>query len=183
MSEEMTELESLKERADMMGLKYHPRVGVAKLKAAIEKSLNGEADEPEDDEPDVAPKISSRQAREVKRKATVKDMSRLIRITLSCNDPQYNKRGGIMKEVGNSYGSFKKYIPFDKEFHVPKVIVDHLRSCTFQKSVTKKSRDTGRKITTYTTAKQFVIDVLEPLTEQQIKDLAVSQARSGSLED
>ena len=178
MSEEMTELESLKERADQMGLKYHPRTGVEKLKKAIDAKLSGT------DEAEEAPvKLSSRAKRENVRKDTVKRMGKLVRIVLSCNDPQYAERGGILKEVGNSYGSFKKYIPFGKEFHVPKVIVDHLRACTYTKSTETKNPSTGRKGVKYTTAKQFVIDVLEPLTEQEIKDLAASQARSGSLED
>ena len=181
MSEEMTELQSLKERAEMMGLKVHPRAGVDKIKAAINAKLNGESTEESTD--GETPKVTKKQKRELTRKELVKSMGKLVRITLSCNDPQYAGRGGVLKEVGNSFVSFKKFIPFDTEFHVPSVIVDHLRGCTFTKSVAGKDKLTGRKTVKYVTAKQFVIDTLAPLTEDELKELASQQARSGSIED
>ena len=182
MSDAQTELESLRERADLMGLKYHPRAGVEKLKEAINAKLTGESDEDEASEADKK-SLTKRQTREVKRKEVRKEAGRLIRFTLSCNDPQFSSRGGIMKEVGNSLISFKKFIPFDTAFHAPKIIVDHLKSCTYTKSVESKDKTTGRKVVKYIVAKQFVLDILEPLTQEQLKDLALEQARTGSLED
>ncbi len=182
MSEEMTELESLQERANLMGLKFHPRAGVAKLKSLIDAAMNGGEDE-EAEETKTDAKLSKRQQAEVKRKDLLKESGKLIRVTVSCNDPQFSKRGGVMKEVGNSFVTFKKFIPFDEEFHIPKIIVDHLKACTFTKSNERKNKNTGRKEVYYTTAKQFVVDTLEPLTEQELKDLAAQQQRSGSLED
>jgi len=77
MSDEETntpsELDLLKERADLMGLKYHPRIGTAKLAAMVNAKLSGETpiedDTVEADEPPAKPKKAKKKSKKTPVKA------------------------------------------------------------------------------------------------------------------
>ena len=49
MAEEIAEIDVLKERADKMGLKYSPNIGLETLRTKIEKALNGDNNDPDEE--------------------------------------------------------------------------------------------------------------------------------------
>lgn len=165
------ELEALKQRADLMGVKYHPNTGVEKLKAKIENALNGE----KQPEPEAAKPAGTSLAS--KKKQQREECLALKRIRLTCMDP--NKRawkGELFTISNNLVGTVKRYVPFDTEdgWHVPKIIYDHIKTAKCQIFVKEKIKGVdvpkGKLINTY------AVEDLPPLTEKQIKELARKQA-------
>lgn len=159
----MDELATLKARADMLGITYHPSIGLEKLKEKL-----AAVQQPKEEEQPVAVAKADPKA----------DALRLIRIRLSCMNPAKKEWEGEIISVGNSVvGTVKKYIPFnaDEGWHVPKMLYDYLVEKQCQVFVTiKDSR--GNSVRKGKLIKEFAIDVLPPLTEGELKEMARRQA-------
>ena len=164
------ELTALKARADMMGVKYHPSISLEKLKEKITAHMNAEEDKP------VAEP-------EMDRAALQKSASELMRIRVTCMNPAKKEWEGEIFTVGNSVvGTFKKYVPFnaDEGWHVPRIIYEQLkdRECQVFTTVRDSRGNSTRK---GKLIKEFAIEVLPNLTEEEIKELAQRQAMAKSV--
>jgi hypothetical protein len=85
--------------------------------------------------------------------------------------------------VGNAaIGTFKKYVPFnaDEGWHVPKVIYKQIvgRQCQVFYA-TKDSK--GNSIRRSKLIKEFAVEVLPPLTKEELHELAQRQAMAKSV--
>ena len=161
----MDELATLKARADMLGITYHPSIGVEKLKEKISAVTSNQPREPETVAGDVKndPKA---------------DALRLIRIRLQCMNPAKKEWEGEIISVGNSVvGTVKKYIPFnaDEGWHVPKMLFDYLNEKQCQVFVTVKD-SRGNSIRKGKLIKEFSIEVLPPLSPAELQEMARRQA-------
>lgn len=173
------ELSSLKARADLMGIAYHPSVGLAtlrkKINGAIENTGPIEDDEPE--ETPVAPvQVAETLAEQRIRKRN--DAIRLIRIRVSCMNPAKKEHDGEMITVGNSsVGTITKYVPFNNEegWHVPSIILDQLKDRMCQIFVTTKD-SRGNSVRTGKLIKEFNIEIMPDLTPDELQALAQRQA-------
>lgn len=164
------ELTALKARADMMGVKYHPSISLEKLKEKITAHMNAGEDKP------VAEP-------EMDRAALQKSASELMRIRVTCMNPAKKEWEGEIFTVGNSVvGTFKKYVPFnaDEGWHVPRIIYEQLkdRECQVFTTVRDSRGNSTRK---GKLIKEFAIEVLPNLTEEEIKELAQRQAMAKSV--
>lgn len=164
------ELTALKARADMMGVKYHPSISLEKLKEKITAHMNAEEDKP------VAEP-------EMDRAALQKSASELMRIRVTCMNPAKKEWEGEIFTVGNAVvGTFKKYVPFnaDEGWHVPRIIYEQLkdRECQVFTTVRDSRGNSTRK---GKLIKEFAIEVLPNLTEEEIKELAQRQAMAKSV--
>lgn len=161
----MDELATLKARADMLGIAYHPSIGVEKLKEKISAVTSNQPKEPEIVVGDVKNDLKA-------------DALRLIRIRLQCMNPVKKEWEGEIISVGNSVvGTVKKYIPFnaDEGWHVPKMLFDYLNEKQCQVFVTVKD-SRGNNIRKGKLIKEFAIDVLPPLTPAELQEMARRQA-------
>lgn len=162
-------LATLKARADMLGIKYHPSISLEKLREKVNASLGSEDQE-------VAAPVVDRA--ELQRKA-----SELVRIRVTCMNPAKKEWEGEIFTVGNSVvGTFKKYVPFnaDEGWHVPRIIYEQLKARECQIFVTVKG-PRGNTTRKGKLIKEFAIEVLPPLTEEELHDLAQRQAMSQSV--
>ena len=79
-------------------------------------------------------------------------------------------------------GTFKKYVPFnaDEGWHVPRIIYEQLkdRECQVFTTVRDSRGNSTRK---GKLIKEFAIEVLPNLTEEEIKELAQRQAMAKSV--
>jgi hypothetical protein len=176
------ELAALKARADMMGVNYHPSIGLEKLREKVNAAIAGEATK---EEAPAAPAAKSGEETEGQRTKRLKDDAhRLVRVRLVCMNPAKAEWPGEIVSVGNAVvGSVSKYIPFnaDEGWHIPNIILQHLkeRQCqvfhTVQDSRGNKTRK-GKLI------REFSIEELPPLTQEELHDLAQRQAMAGSVE-
>jgi hypothetical protein len=103
--------------------------------------------------------------------------AQLVHCKIHCNNPDKRNWNGEFISVGSAkLGTFKKYVPFDgKPYHLPKIIYDMLveKKCTIMQ---KGTDDRGVKATIPSQIKEFNIEVLEPLTLEELDDLRVQQA-------
>lgn len=179
------ELTALKQRADLLGISYHPSIGLEKLREKVNAAITSQDPEPEatPTDPD-APVQEAKESEAAKRLRLRNEAAALVRIRITCMNP--NKRewdGEIITAGNNAVGTFKKYIPFnnDEGWHVPNIIYKQLlaRECQVFVTVTD---DRGNKVRRGKMIKEFAIEVLPQLTEKELAELARRQAMAKSVD-
>ena len=177
------ELTALKTRADLMGLSYHPSIGLEKLRAKVQEALS---DIPANTEVRAAPKLSlpHSETPDEYRGRKRKESSELVRIRLSCMNPNKKDWAGEIITTGNTLvGTFAKYVPFAAEdgWHVPRIIYDQLveRKCQVFVSTRDSKGNTSRK---GKLIKEFAIEILPPLSVEELKELAQRQALANAID-
>ena len=204
MTEENTTaaLEALKEQATLLGITYHPSIGFKKLQNKVDGALqiikNTPAPSPEEDtkasEYPVPTPLNTRIAEPIvtklaesaaqRRMRLIADASRLVRIRVTCMNPSKREYEGEIFTVSNSVvGTFRKYVPYNIEegWLVPNIIFKHLKERECQVFQTQKMPG-GEKKRVGKLIKEMAIEVLDPLTEEEIVDLATRQAISHSID-
>lgn len=177
-----SELDTLKARADLLGINYHPSIGVEKLREKVAAAM---ADKPPTEATtapsgaSVKPGEMTEAQLEAQRMSNLRDEQlALIRIRLTCMNPNKAEWDGEIFTVGNSLvGSVTKYVPFnaDDGWHVPKILLDTLMDRQCQIFVTTKSKH-GVNVRQGKLIKEFSIQILDPLTPEELKELARRQA-------
>lgn len=187
------ELTLLKERAAIMGITHHPSIGVEKLKIKINDALAAGKTEPNVKAPineplpvheRKRPKLSEADIKRMYHSRLRKEANRLVRIRLTCMNPNKKNWPGEVFTISNSViGTVKKFVPFNAEegYHVPQVIYDHLKNRKYQQFSTVKYPN-GLQKKVGKLVKEFAIEKLDPLTEAQLKDLAERQAMNHSID-
>jgi len=190
------EREVLKARADMLGLTYHPSIGIEKLREKIAAALAADGSpKPEADAPVAAAPASAPAAAPVpavetdgqRRRRLKNEALKLVRIRISCMNPAKKEWQGELFTVGNSaVGSITKYVPFEAEdgYHVPFILYQALLARECQVFVNAKQEIAGRTVTVRKgkLIREFAIEVLPQLTEEELKDLALRQAANRSID-
>lgn len=172
------ELATLKARADALGISYHPSIGVEKLREKVNAVLK------KDEAPQEAPAADAKETESQRRNRLRQEASKLVRIRLTCMNPHKKEWQGEFITAGNAVvGTFTKYIPFnaDEGWHVPHIIYEQLRDRECQVFVTVRDSK-GNATRKGKTIKEFAIEVLPPLTEEELKDLAQRQAMAKSVD-
>lgn len=178
---EQSELASLKARADLAGVKYHPNIGVDALREKLNAKLGytDEFDSSKAEDSVVTPTKSLQQYLQETELA-------LVRIRVSCNNPSKKDLQGEWFTVDNRYiGTIRKFVPFgeamDKGYHVPKCIYTVLKEREYLRVTTRKDNK-GNTVMDSRYVPEYSIEVLPPLTEQELKDLAKLQLATGSVD-
>lgn len=173
------ELTTLKARADLLGLKYHPSISVEKLREKVAAAVA--ADTPPEPEPVVVEPAAESAAERRGRKR--KEANELVRVRVTCMNPAKAEWEGEIFTAGNStVGSFSKFIPFnaDEGWHVPRIILNQIqqRQCQIFVSVRDARGNTTRK---GKLIKEFAVEVMPQLTPKELADLAQRQAMAKSI--
>lgn len=169
--DEKLELETLKERADLMNITYHPSIGLEKLREKVNSIL---ASAPNGT---TTPILDKRALR--------KKASRLVRVVITCMDTNKKDWLGDYFMAGNStIGMIKKYVPFDKEFHVPEILLNVIRSKKHPKAFkTGKKDGFGDAVIKWKDVPTYGIRELPPLTEEELSNLAESQRARQAIDE
>jgi hypothetical protein len=172
------ELDRLKEQADSLGMKYNVNIGKEKLLANL-KAFQ--------DKPPVFTKITpvkeTPTPQQLKMKV-VKDATRLVRVRVTCMNPNKKEWEGEVFTASNSVvPTQKKFVPFNAEdgWHVPQIIVNVMaeRKCQIFKSVKGPK---GEKIRKGFPQPEFNIEYMDALSESEMKELATQQAMANNLD-
>lgn len=118
-----------------------------------------------------------------KRKRIRMEANRLVRIRVACMNPAKKEWQGEIFTTGNAaVGTLKKFVPFNVEegWHVPKMILDMIQARQCQVFVTKKAKN-GIKVREGKLIKEFNVEILPDLTEDELHDLAQRQAMAGGV--
>lgn len=174
------ELTTLKARADLMGVQYHPSIGVEKLREKIKAATEGTPVVEQPKEPEAVVVETDGQ----KRSRLKKQAMELVRIRLTCMNPAKAEWDGEIITAGNSaVGSIVKFVPFnaDEGWHVPRIIYEQLKERQCQVFVSKKDAR-GNNTRQGKLIKEFSIEVLPALTPVELAELARRQAMAKSID-
>jgi hypothetical protein len=198
-----SELEMLKERAKVMNITHSNNIGVEALRAKINAKLNGEEEPAEVLETPNALEAglanmgkALEKAEEAKpveaparimtlREYLIKENMMLLRCRITNLDPKKKDLPGEIITVANEHlGTVRKFIPYgeatENGFHIPKILYEFLKSRKFTNiSVTKKD---GKEHVSTRDVAEFSLEILDPLTTEELNDLKQAQIAAGSIE-
>jgi len=186
------ELTLLKDRAKLMGIKFSNNIRIESLREKIAAKIAGEempAEEPMNKVNPLAAVGAAQEAPAVKqmtlRETLIKDQMKLVRLRIQNLDPKKKDLPGEVLCVANEYlGTVKKYIPYgeasDDGYHVPFCIFTELESRRFQNVRTYTDKATGQIRIESSWAREFSLEVLPPLTQAELAQLASAQAAAGN---
>lgn len=164
-------------RAAVMGLTVHPNAKNETIAAKITAALKADADASEgtpEPVPAAAPAVAEKADKELH------PSKRLVRVVITCNDPQKADQTGDIVTVSNGeIGHIRFYFHFNKPWHVPQAVLDTLKE---SKLFLHSSRKDGREIVTREVPR-YNIEVLAPLDEKQRERIAAKQAAALASED
>lgn len=170
------ELTALKERADLMGIKYSNNIGLETLRAKINEKLE-----------DKQIEVEGVQSKAALRKKVMDEQMKLVRIRLNVLNPAKRAWRGEVFTIANAVlGTVKKFVPYDPAFyengyHVPYCIYKMLLNKTFLNITIKKVN--GKEYPQTSFAKEFGIEVLPNLTREELDELAKEQAAGNRIGD
>lgn len=115
------------------------------------------------------------------------EQMKLVRVRISNMDPKKADLPGEILTVANRYvGNVKIFVPYgektDDGWHIPYIIYKLLVSRKFLQIKTTKNPVTRQLQVTKRWVREFAIEVMDPLTVNEIKDLANQQAAAGSID-
>lgn len=187
-----SELDSLKRVATQMGISFHPNIkDEAKLREKIDAVRNAGGDntpEQENDpeltpEPNTAPAEpeagppAAEETKTQRRQRLLREATRLVRVRITCMNPMKSEWQGEIFTVGNrSIGNIKKFVPFETEWHVPQAILNMIEERKYQMFYTVRDKRTGQTGRKGKMVKEFAIERLPDLTEEELHDLKQRQA-------
>lgn len=180
---QVDELQLLKERAKILGIPTG-NVGVDTLRKKIQDKLEGKTDEKAvvSGAGDV-PKTKAQIEQETRERLQLEQM-RLVRCRIYNLNPQKNDLRGEIITVGNKYlGTVRKFIPFgevtDGGYHIPMCIYKELKGKKFQQIRTKSKN--GQIEVSRRMVPEYNIEILPPLTKDELEELALQQAAAERL--
>jgi len=180
-AEAPSRLDTLKQRADMLGLKYHHKIGETKLAEQIAAHLADDVPE----EPQPAREVpSAAVARSTQLAEKKKKANKLVRVRVTCMNPNKREWEGEIIACGNRYfGNIKKYIPFDNAegWHMPSILVDLLKSKKCQIFVERRN-ERGEKYKQGRLIPEYNVEILPDLSREQLEELARKQALSHAID-
>ena len=187
-----SELDMLKARAKMIGLVFSNNISVDTLREKIRAKL--EDKESPEDKPVVGqvnalvPEETPQAKTPTLREYMVNTQMKLVRLRITNLDPKKKDIPGEIITVANEYlGTVRKYIPFgevtDNGYHVPYCIYTELESRKFLNIRTVKDPRTGTNSVQSTMAREFALEILPTLTQEELARLAASQAANGTFSE
>lgn len=189
---QVNERELLMNKARLMGIEFSNNIGTDTLRARINAKLDGVSapaseDEPAPVETNALTGEASNAPKKTLRQEIYDEQMKLVRIRITCMDPKKKDLQGEIFTIANEYlGTVRKFVPFgdatENGFHVPYCIYTMLKEREFLNIRTLKDRKTGSPRVESNYAKEFAIEVLPPLTQEELKRLATAQIAAGSLD-
>ena len=195
------ELTVLKQRATMMGIAFSNNISVATLRKKIEDKLAGEPETPEaTDQPngleeaakvadakDTTPAPGAKVKPKTEYEIQYAEQMKLVRCRITCLNPnKANLPGEILTVANRVLGTVKKFIPYgevtDDGYHIPYILYKTLEDKKFLHIRSTRDRKTGTPQIHTSWAKEFAIEVLPPLTQEELERLATAQTAAGSVE-
>lgn len=180
------EKELLRAEAKALGLNPHHMLSAEKLKVLIEEA-KGNSNETATEEAieAVSTQATITPLTEAEERAKVyQEQMQLVRCRIICHDPRKQALGGEIYSVSSDItGLVQKQIPYNEAFYkngyqIPRILVEMLKSKKFnQRTPTKVMVDTTPvERLNLSPTNLFTIIELPQLTEQELKELAHTQA-------
>ena len=185
-----TRLQALKQKATLMGITFSNNIGEDALAKKIEEKLAGNAPVAQTSElnpldGDVAG--SKPKAKMTLRQRQIAEQMALIRVRITCMNPQKKDLQGEIYTVANEFiGNVRKFIPYGEAseggYHIPKCLLTMLQEKKFLQITTVRDKRTGTTRPVTKEVREFAIEILPPLTQEELRELATAQIAAGSID-
>ena len=205
-----SELDMLKKRAKMMGITFSNNIGLdalrEKIKDAMENSESAaqrrqqeqQASKDPSNNAVTQPDVSKGEGGNVNaltggrtgkklslRQHLQQEKMKLVRVRITNLDPKKKDLPGEIITVANEFlGTVRKFVPFgevtDNGYHIPQCLYDMLKERTFVSIKTRKGPK-GEQIVEHQNAREFSLEVLPPLTQEELAKLGAAQQAAGGL--
>ncbi len=184
-SMEASELTTLKSNATLMGISFHPNIGLAKLQEKIqEKRIENDnirqenitITEAQKAEKALVAAGNGKETAQQRKLRIRKEALRLIRLRVTTMNPVNAALKGVILAVCNStIGTIKRYIPFnaDQGWHVPYALYQQLLDKKFMTHYEVKTGN--RTVKRHRLVPEYAIEIMPPLTAEELKDLQQRQ--------
>ena len=111
---------------------------------------------------------------------------KLVRVRISCMNPQRAKMGSVIITTGNEYtGTVRKVVFFGEKtengYHIPQIILNVLQRRKFQQVVEERNHK-GHLVPRARWMKEFNIEILPPLTQKELNALKDRQLATNSID-
>lgn len=108
----------------------------------------------------------------------LKDAMKLVRCVVTCNNKNKTEYLGEVFSVQNAkLKEVKKFVPFGEITHIPQILFNMLKERKYQMFKTK--RENGIPKTTSHLINEFNIDVLPPITREELEAIKQKQLAEG----
>lgn len=172
--------QKLRENGKLLGLDFGPNTSIQTMRdqlvAARELILDAPAEEQGKEEP--ANEFALR--RKLKMENT-----KLVRIRIACVNPAKADLPGEIFTVHNDFvGTVKKFVPYNEAgdaYHVPMLLLKFLKRKKFLQIILPPKGSHAPPTTKMVS--EFAITVLDPLTKQELAELARAQGAAEAAED
>lgn len=164
-------LEELKARATELGVKFHSSISAEKLAEKLDAAVKG----------DVTDEAPTKENTKPTRAELLAEATKLVRVNVSCMNPQKAEWDGEILTAGNSIvGTHRKFVKFNTEegWHIPNILYKALKNRKFQTFYNKQTKN-GVTMRASRLIPEFSIEVLDPLSQEELGELAKSQAARG----
>lgn len=130
---------------------------------------------------DTRPKVRSNTLQQLLRD----EQMALVRVRITCMNPHKQDLPGEFHTISNRIlGTVRMFIPYgektDHGWHIPLVMYNHLKNKTFLQLRFGKPENGMPKVDYNHFPREFAIEVLEPLTPEQIKHIGKAQLAAGT---
>lgn len=170
------ELAALKDKADLLGVKYHPSISADKLRAKIKEHVEKPV-EVTAAQTTAAPVAKVNESAAEERVRLKQEALRLVRVNITCMNPHKREWESDIFTVGNSViGTVSRCVPFNVDWHVEAIMLNMIKERKCQ--VFFNDKVDGRTVRSAKLINEFAVTELPPLTEQELKELARRQAIS-----
>jgi hypothetical protein len=182
----MTDDEMRQELADN-GVTLHHKTGTKKLASTLAdvRTKEYKEDPKKSDLTDPSEAAKAAKAKHLAAMQTPEKLAmKLTRVVVTPNDPAMVNYPGLIFSVGatglNNGRMVKKFVPFNNEegWHVPQIIFNQIENGQMQKFRTV-TRANGEKVLEPYLTKKFNVRILDPLTPEELKEVAAANKVAG----
>ena len=111
---------------------------------------------------------------------------KLVRVRISCMNPQLAKLGSVIITTGNEYtGTVRKVVFFGEKtengYHIPQIILNVLQRRKFQQIVEERGHQ-GHMVPRARWMKEFNIEILPSLTQKELNALKDRQLATNAID-
>lgn len=185
-----TRLQALKQKATLMGIPFSNNIGEEALAKKIEEKLAGPATTAQTSQlnPLEGDVVGSKpKAKMTLRQRQIAEQMALTRVRITCMNPQKKDLQGEIYTVANEFiGNVRKFIPYGEAseggYHIPKCLLTMLQEKKFLQITTVKDKRTGTTRPVTKEVREFAIEILPPLTREELAELATAQMAAGSID-
>lgn len=125
----------------------------------------------------LAPEDLSDETEGQKKNRLRREAQALVRVRISCMNPtKKNMKGELMCVSNKNFGTIQRFIPFNRDWHIEKVLYDALFERQYMVFDREKTGRANIEVVTPRCVPEFNIAVLPPLTKGELKDLGQRQA-------